>query len=394
MKVLHLTLSLAPGGRREVILMLARQLSRMGVASELGCLVELGCSSPEADAFPVAPTVFGRRSLLDRVTMQRLVRFCQERRADLIHAHDAASQFAAALVRLRVPRIKILMTFHRSLPMESATRKDRLRNACASALCGAIVTPSHERRTHFVESNVVNRAKVIVIPLGIDVQRFRPDQECRVALRRELGFEPEVTVLGVVGHFGPEKGVDIAVNGFRELCRRRNPASLALLVLGSGSAERTALLQELARRDPRVRVSFQGRRTDPERWFRAMDVFVHAPRLEAFGLVLVEAMASGLPVIAARVGGIPEIVRENRTGLLVAPESPELLAQALDNLVSDPARRAAMGEEGCRVAHLEYGSDLCAQRHRRLYEALLAGRPPQEAFPEAAAQGHVPATPR
>jgi len=130
-------------------------------------------------------------------------------------------------------------------------------------------------------------------------------------------------------------------------------------------------------------VVFAGFRQDVERWFFGFDVFVHAPRLEAFGLVLAEAMATALPVVATRVGGIPDIVRNGRTGILVEPDSPVALADALEQVVRDAALRCEMGTAGRRVALAEYTVELYARRHARLYRDLLAGRPPRGADEKA-----------
>jgi glycosyltransferase involved in cell wall biosynthesis len=110
---------------------------------------------------------------------------------------------------------------------------------------------------------------------------------------------------------------------------------------------------------------------DINRCMAAIDVLLHTPRIEAFGLVVIEAMATGLPVVATRVGGVPELVREGSTGLLAESEQPESIADALQRLLIDRGLRASMGAEGRRVAVAEYGRELYAKRHLQLYEFLL-----------------------
>ncbi len=383
MKVLHLTISMAPGGRRSAILTLIADLKRLGAACELGCLHELGCSPEEAAGFPVPVTAFEKKGLWEPQSIARLLEFCVQQGVDVVHSHDAESQLAGALLRQREPRIKLVKTFHRSLPFDSATARDRLRNAFAAAFCGAIITGSHERRSHFLEQNYVRASKLVWIPFGIDLDRFHPDPETRAIRRRELGLEPWQLLIGAVGHFGNEKGVDVAIRSFQELCRVRDPASVMLLVIGSGTARQVGALQELASRRPQCRIHFAGYVPDAERWFPAMDLFLHTPRLEAFGLVLVESMATGLPVVATRVGGIPEIVKDGRTGFLVAPDSPWKTGRLAAELLADPDRRAAMAAEGRRVALAEFSAKLYAERHVLLYEAVLQGSDPQRIFPGA-----------
>ena len=370
MKILHVTLSLARGGRRTAIFTLIEGLRELGVASDICCLEELGCAPEEVAHIEGRVLELGRRSLFDRAALRRFRGFCRERSVDVIHTHDAASQFTAALARFALPRVPLLMTFHRSLGIESATFADRLRNAFAGWQSAAIITGSEERRAHFMAQNFVPARKVVQIPFGTDLTRFHPDPESRAAIRQELGFGPEVTLLGAIGHFGPEKGIDVAIQAFRALAGRPLPCPVALVVFGDG--DRRTEIEKLASSvgdSPGV-VRLAGFRQDVDRCMAAIDVLLHAPRLEAFGLVVIEAMATGLPIVASRVGGIPDLVRDGSTGFLADPETPESFASSLQRLLSDRKLMASMGAEARRVALAEYSRDLYATRHLQLYERL------------------------
>jgi glycosyltransferase involved in cell wall biosynthesis len=321
--------------------------------------------------------VLERQGPTDIQALARLARLCRERHIDLIHCHDNNSQLAAAVVRLTMPNLKVVMTFHRSLAIDTAGRHNRLRNSLAGVLTHAVITASKERREHYCQTTHIDSTKVVRIPLGIETSRFYPDSVHRADLRKELGLAPEVALLGAVGHFGQEKGLDVVIRAFQEVCRRREPGSAALVILGEGTAAQQAALRELYPKDGCGRVIFAGFQHDPERWFRAMDIFAHGARLEAFGLVLIEAMASGLPTIATRVGGIPDIVRDGQTGILVPPEDSLRMADALEVLLASQERRAAMGAEARRVVLQEYTGEVCARRHVQLYRELLAGRAPR-----------------
>jgi glycosyltransferase involved in cell wall biosynthesis len=117
-----------------------------------------------------------------------------------------------------------------------------------------------------------------------------------------------------------------------------------------------------------------GQVSDPERWFAAADVLLHAPRLEAFGLVLVQAMACGAPVVASAVGGIPEIVVEGQTGMLAAPD-PASLGERLAQVLGDDRLRLALAAGALERAGREYDADRFAARTRGLYDAVLGLRP-------------------
>jgi glycosyltransferase involved in cell wall biosynthesis len=376
-RVLHLTLSYGQGGRSRAICALLEGLAGLGVECDLCCLDELSGPAEEIGGLVGVIDALRRRSLVDWKALGRLHALCRERGVRVIHAHDAASQFTAALLRLRDPGLRLLMTFHRSLGFESARFRDRVRNAFAGALSGAVVTGSRERREHFLRENWVSPAKVVRIPFGIDTARFRPDPEARAAVRREFGLRPDTVVLGAIGHFHELKGLDVAVKGFAALIRRRPASPVALVILGDGPPARRDLLHALARECQPARVVFAGFRPDVERCLAAFDLFVHAPRQEAFGLVLIEALAAGLPVVATRVGGIPDIIRDGSTGILVPPEAPEELADAIGRLLDDAALRRALGERSCRQAESEFRLELYARRYLGMYEDLLNDRPPR-----------------
>jgi glycosyltransferase involved in cell wall biosynthesis len=390
LRVLHLVRSFSPGGRRSAIASLVQAMARLGVGGYVGCLEPPTPAAGDVTGLAGEPEMFGARVAFSPRLIRRLMAYCRQRRIDLLHAHDGASQWAAALVRLRLPGLRLVMTFHRTLGFESASRRDRIRNALATALSHAVVTGSRERRVHFLEQNWASPRKVVRIPFGVDTDRFRPDAGARGAVRAELGLSPETIVIGVAGHFGPEKGIDQAIHAWNVLLQHPGPRPLALVILGDGSPAQGSELRRLAREGPAAQVIFAGFRPDPERWFRAFDLFLHAARQEAFGLVLCEAMATGLPVVAAGVGGVPDIVDPGRTGLLAPPGEVHALADALFRLICDRDRRRRMAVEARRRAETEYDSGLYARRHLRLYRELLAGGSPAR-FAERGAAGPTPA---
>ena len=385
MRVLHVTISFHRGGKRIAIASLIEGLRKLGVESSLCLLDELGCAQDEIISLGVKAEVLSRRSLFDRAALARFRKLCNTENIDVIHTHDAASQATAVLATLGRADVPVLMTFHRSLGFESATLADRLRNGLVGLQCGAIVVGSQERREHFLDQNFVSARKVVRIPFGTDLSQFHPDPESRAAVRKELGFSPESTVIGTIGHFGPEKGVDIAIRAFLELKSRPTGGPLFLAIFGEGPRKQELeRLAETAGRDGRAQIRFIGFRDDIHRCMRGMDVLLHAPRLEAFGLVIIEAMASGLPVVASRIGGIPDLVRDGRTGFLAEVENPKSFADSMEQMLNNRSLLAKMGETAHRVALAEYGRELYARRHVMLYEHLRAHRSPP--LPAASAE--------
>ena len=207
------------------------------------------------------------------------------------------------------------------------------------------------------------------IPFGVDTRLFRP----------EPGAADRGTItIGTVKMLEEVYGVDLLVKGFA-LCRERLAARapalaarLRLLVVGGGS--QLAALEELARGLGLGGVaSFTGLvpyGKIPEA-MRQLDVYVAMSRAEGFGVAVVEASATGLPVVAARVGGLPEVVEPGATGYLLEPEDVGGLAEALEALTSDPGLRRRLGDAGRSFVQRTYEWEGCVDKKEAMFRSVL-----------------------
>jgi L-malate glycosyltransferase len=203
-----------------------------------------------------------------------------------------------------------------------------------------------------------------VIPFGIDVDRFRPRSGPRRPGPIRIGF--------VKWGLEPKYGPDVLLEG---LGRLNSDESFEAIVAGEGSLG--ADLRDRARAlGIADRVRFIGRRPHGEvaALLSDLDIFVMPSRREEWGVAAAEASAAGLPIVATRVGGIPEIVVDGRTGLLVSPEDPVSLAAALSRLVRDPALRDRLGAEGRRKVEAEFRWEGCVDLMEHVYADVLAAR--------------------
>lgn len=370
MRVLHLTLSYSRGGRREAIAALALGLREFGVASYLGCLDGYGSEAAERACFE-GDFSLDRSGVFDRRALRRLRDYCRQHAIDVVHAHDAASEATAAMA-MPGNGPALLMSFHRTRDIETARFRDRLRNALVGLRVGAVITASQERLRHYLDHNYVDPAKVSCIPLGIDLDRFRPDAGARARVRAGVGADDETLLIGTVGHFGPEKGVDLAIGAFQAFMRRTPGRDARLLVLGRGHDGQEAAMRSLAAAEYADRIHFCGFQHEPERWFPGFDVLLHGARNEAFGLVLAEAQACGVPVVAARVGGVPEVVLDGHTGRLAGAPAIGSLADALHEVVAGDEHRRALGAQAIEHAHRQFSRQRYASEYLQIYRRLLA----------------------
>lgn len=374
MRVLHLTLSAARGGRRDAILTLIDHLRPLGVECGLMAL-----RHPTVEQADLASRVdyYDALEFQGRPTVRELVqvaRICRDRKVDLIHAHDGGSQFVASALRCVSPSLRAVMTFHRTLGIESEGWRNRLRNAVSLPLIQRILTASEERKRYFLSTTAVAHEKVLVIPHGVDLRQFAPNPCNREVVRAELGIAEGTALILAIGHFGPEKGIDQVIAGLARAIPLLGDQPWHLAVLGTGAPDRVSLIQTMGRERLGAHVTFLGFREDVPRWLQGADLVIHAPRMEAFGLAVIQAMACGVPVIATAVGGIPEMVVDGETGLLVPSGDLEALGSAIASLARDPARREAAGAGALARARRLYDARRTAEQHLQLYDGLLARR--------------------
>lgn len=212
--------------------------------------------------------------------------------------------------------------------------------------------------------DLVPESRLRVIPNGIDFGRLAAPTAAD--FRVDLGIPAGALVIGAPGSLIHRKGLDVLIQAFGRL-----DADAHLLIAGSGP-EHEALLGLTARLGLTDRVHFIGFSDTIGDFYRACDIVALASRAEAFGLVLVEAGFFGLPVVATTVGGIPEVVIHDATGLLAAPDDVSALAAALQRLASDAALRARLGAAGKFRAQTQFSADRMAAAFHAEYDRLAA----------------------
>lgn len=228
------------------------------------------------------------------------------------------------------------------------------------------LTKAHAQRLS--ESWKIPAKQISVIWNGQQLPEQRTDETCRT-VRNEFGLEPEHFVVGLVATFRPVKRHQIAIQAMRAVVDRLPQARLLLVGDGEtrGAAEQTVKDLDLNRH-----VIFAGARHDAIRLYAAMDTHILCSYpAETFPLCVTEAMAAGVVPVATRVGGLPELVAEGQTGLLVEPESPTAIAQAVMDLAEQPQRRATMARTAHDYAHQHFSLDAMVNSFESLMDAQL-----------------------
>jgi glycosyltransferase involved in cell wall biosynthesis len=217
-----------------------------------------------------------------------------------------------------------------------------------------------------------NYPNPILIPNGVSIDAFSPDREVRQRVRRELEVEPQTLVFVHVGRFAAVKNHEMLVAAFAQLVGQQ-PLPTELWLVGDGEL-REAVQHQVRALGIESRVRFLGVRSDIPDLLRAADVFVFPSRWEGNPLSVMEAMATGLPVIATAVGGVPELVEEGASGILVPNEDLHGLVAAMQRMAQDPNLRGQMGQAARQRAVERFDIRQTVRAYEALYEEILQKR--------------------
>jgi sugar transferase (PEP-CTERM/EpsH1 system associated) len=379
--VVHVVDSLAVGGMENGVTNLVNALTE-GIRHTV---VTISATGPLADRLPhhVERHCIGKRVGLDPYAFLKLTRLLRQLRPSIVHSRNWGAFDAVVAARLAgVPAV-----IHGEHGREAADpdglnrRRNRLRRLVAP-LVSQFVTVSEDLRHWLVTTVKLPPAKVVTIHNGVDVSRFAAGD--RNAGRDTLGLASRAVIVGTVGRLDPVK--DHA--GLVEACAALRAArpETELVIVGEGPC-RATVEHRIVELGLSGHVHLPGLSRAVPVLLRGFDVFVLSSLAEGISNTVLEAMATGLPVVATRVGGNPELVHDGVTGTLVTPGDPLALAAAIRAYVDDPALRARHGEAGRRRALEHFTVDRMAEAYRGLYTSLRAGsvssRPRQQPAPPA-----------
>jgi len=363
-RVLYTIPELCVGGAERQLLALAKGLSRQRFQPFIAVLRPGGALEAEAKEAGIEIAVFPRGGRFDLSPVAALAKLLSRRRVRIVHSFlflDALyARLAAGLAGTSV-RIASLRGVDYA-PRSIHAYLDRF--LALSTTC--LVTNSFWIRRQAKEWGF-RRVRTETIPNGVDAARFVGKD--RFALRKELEIEPSAFVVGIVGRLSPEKDHATFLRCAAEVAKACPRA--CFVVVGDGP-ERERIERATAYLGLEGVVRMTGWREDIADVMPAFNVLALTSRSESFPNVILEAMAAGVPVVATRVGGVPEIVEDGRTGLLRAAEDDRGLAREVLRLESDAALRTRIVETAYNVVREEYSIERMVRRYEGLYRELLS----------------------
>lgn len=332
------------------------------------CLDRLGTLGEELRERGVPVVTMNRQPGRDLKLIPRLAAEFDSRRIDVIHAHQYTPFFYASLAKAwsrRKPRL--IFTEHgRHYPDVVSWKRRWTNRLLLRRLADQVNACSQFSGDALAEQEGFRPSAVEVIYNGIDTTNFVPDPD-RSQVRADLGLDPTRRYVATVARFHPVKDHTTLLDSFAELVTRHDDVDL--LLVGDGE------LRENLERQARSlgidrRVHFWGVRSDVGRILSAIDVFVLPSLSEAASLTLLEAMASECAIVATRVGGNPELVRDGVDGLLTPRRDAHAMADAISSLLTDPELGRKLGASARERVLAEFRQEQTVSRFAELYREL------------------------
>jgi glycosyltransferase involved in cell wall biosynthesis len=321
-----------------------------------------------ADKIPVI--AYGRRPGLDWSVSRRMASDIRSRQVQIIHAHQYTPFFYSAVAaRLSGTRPRVIFTEHgRHYPDVVSAQRRWINRIVLDRLADDVNAVCEFSATSLAERDGFRRDRIHVIPNGIDFPKYSRELDM-ASLRRRLDLDPARKYVICVARFHPVKDHRTLIEAFARVATQRSDVDLLLVGDGELRADLTKQCHDLGL-DGRVR--FLGIRNDVADLLRAADVFALTSVSEAASITLLEAMATGLPVVVTAVGGNPEIVREGVDGLLAPRGDAASIALALVRLLDDPALARRLSASAAARVNGTYRLDQTVDKYYQLY-ALHAG---------------------
>ena len=309
------------------------------------------------------------------IALCKLVGVIRRIRPHVVHTHTAKAGFLGRLAA-RITRVPIVVhTYHgHVLSGYFSQRKTKLLTMMERGLArfsDRLVAVSDQVRDDLVSFGVAPSGHFSVVPLGLDLAPMFSAGSQRGALRTELDVAPDVPLIGIVGRLFPIKNHALFLETAAHLMTKHPDARF--IVVGDGTL-RAELEERAGRSDLAGHVFFTGWRFDLPAIYTDLDVLVVSSRNEGTPVSAIEAMAAGCPVVATRVGGLPDLIDDGRTGILVAPDDATALSEAIDGVLTDQNRKSVLREAARADVEQRFMVSRLVSDMQDLYVELLGSK--------------------
>jgi glycosyltransferase involved in cell wall biosynthesis len=379
-KVTHIITRLDPGGsstntvetvsrldrkRYDVLLIYGRTLDPDGE-------IEKGLAQRGIRYSRMAELVREPNPVKDIHALWKMTGILREERPDIVHTHSSkggmigrwAAFLAGVKVIVHTPHGHIFYGYFNKIQTAVYMVAEKI----TSRITTRLITLTKKGKEEHIDLGIISPERIVPIYSGIDIQYFSGFKGDREEVRRTLGLSGKKVIFGTAARLDPVKGNRYLIEAMGIV--RQSVPGAALIVVGGGSEEE-ALIARAKEAGISDDVRFIGHMRDIRPYLAVMDIFVLASLNEGMGRALIEAMAMGKPVISTLTGGIPEVVSNGETGILVEPADSAGLAREMLALASDPARAGRFGEMGRKKVTEVFGIEKMVSDIDNLYGTLL-----------------------
>lgn len=364
-RILNLIETGNPGGAEFMMLSLLRELDRENFLPQV-TLIKKGWLLDQFDKTKIPVKVISMRKGRNLLFTLRLIRFLRQQKIELIHSHEFTMNLYG-FIASRIIGIPFIGTIHGNISYLKPKRRKIAYNLI-QRWQGKLVAVSGTLRQELHEVYGINTNQMKVIYNGIRIPESIDNQAAKAKYGQEFGFDRQDILLGAVGSLYEVKGHQYLIDALPLILKDQPQARL--MIIGQGYLE-----QELKQRCRNLslenRVTFTGFRSDVDQILPILDIVIQPSLHEGLSLVLLEAMAAAKPIVTTRVGGNPEIITDEVTGLLIQPKNPEQIAQAVNRILADEPLARQLGANALELVKDRFSVNHMVGDYQRLYRELL-----------------------
>lgn len=373
MKILHIITAINRGGAENHLRdLIEGQTNGLGYKVACAYLKGDGYWKENIESLGVNVYPLGLSSYGEIRPLLALVGIIGKFRPDIVHAHLAPAELYTRLALIRYPNLPFVISRHNESRFYRGPGADLIERWVVKRANRIIAISNSVKKFYSERWPEFPGSRIDVVHYGIDPSPFQKADPANVsALREEWGGDASTILIGCVARLVPAKALDILLEGFAKFLSIKNTPRTKLVIVGSGPLEERLknLGCQLGIND---RIIWAGFRQDIPTVINALDIFALTSITEGFGLVLIEAMASGKPVIATRVSAIPEIVIPDKTGILITPNNPTAVSESLVTLTGSLDLRRTYGKNGRELVVKKFGIERMCLETAELYKKIVS----------------------
>ena len=364
LRILHITHSLNVGGLERVVVDLAKGFKKRGHFVEICCLDGKEPMGEEAEKAGIKVFSLNKKPGITWGLPFRIAEIMKEEQINLVHTHNEAGLLYGVPAALKAQVTNIVHTEHGKEPGYENKKALKLAEKFLLKKVKHVVAVSKDMKDKLVTSSGINNDTVSVIHNGIDADNFY-QPEHREAMRNALGIEHDDFVIGNIARMVPLKNHRFLITVFKELLK--DLPNLKLVLVGDGllSEELKTYSRDIGLSDSLL---FLGERHDIAQLFSVFDLFVLPSLTEGTSMTIIEAMASGTPVVASKVGGNPEIIENGQKGLLIPLDNILTWANAIKFIIENDIKRKEISKFAKNMVKERFSLRSMVDNYEKVYK--------------------------